>query len=726
MNSYTFGINTSWWWFALTFLITLLFVIYIYRYTIPPVSNKKKILLITLRLISVLLLIFILFEPILSIVSGRKEPPVLAVLLDNSLSIAMDDAKGNRKKIFQNSLNNSGILKMNNEQIDFNIFDLKTRSLENPDIKQLDFKGQKTDISKALESIKNKLDKKNIQTVLIISDGSFNSGNNPVYIADVLGKPIYTIGIGDTTEPKDLSIQSILTNDILYINNPAPININIKTHGYNKGQLKVELYDNGNKIDEQKFTINPDKQDFTAIFEYNPKSEGIHKLTAKLNSFPGEITLKNNSMNNFVEVLKNEYKITLFAGSPSPDVSFIKNILYNETKQEIKTFVQKNTNEFYEGMPTEKEFKNTELFILIGYPINSSNPDIMNKIKLELQKGKSLFFIASRDINYNLLRIIDDYLPFVTTSSKPMEFLVTTSITKGSMLNPILKLSGEDNDIDIWNQLPPVFHTETFVKVKPESEILATMKINNVPLREPLIITRSVSNTKSLVFLGYGLYRWKLLGYASSIAKGNNSNIDVLEKFVINSIRWLSIDLDKRLVNIKTNKTQYTEKENIEIFAQVYDKSYNPIDDAIVNIILKGTNQSKEIILNSLGNGRYSGVVERLPEGGYYYSGDVYSNGIKIGSDNGRFSVGELSIEYNDLTMNSKLLRTLSSRTEGKFYLPSEAGNFMKDLINSKHFRPKTLSYRSEISLFINPYLILIIIISLSYEWFLRKRTGMI
>ncbi|MFH1052024.1 MAG: hypothetical protein V1779_13975 [bacterium] len=726
MNSYTFGINGSWWLFILLMLLSIGFAIYNYRYTIPPISQRKKMILISLRSTGMGLLLFLLFEPLISLVSGKEESPVLAVLLDNSHSAAMTDASGSRKQKYFEAIDASDFLSLTENQLDVNLFDGEIKPFIEFDKRNLNFNGQMTDISLGLKEIMRKADEKNIQAVLLISDGAFNTGTNPIYLADVLGKPIFTIGIGDTVEPRDVSIQSVLTNDIVYVENPVPVNINMKSSGFEEGKITLELFDNGQKIGEQIFNINPEKDEFTAIFEYNPKIEGVRKITAKINSLPNEITIKNNSKTEYIDVLKNKRKITIFASSPSPDVSFVRNALLEEKGTEVRSFVQKNNIDFYEANPTEKDFKETEVFILIGFPGNSTSSAIMQNIKRELDKGKSLFFIASNEINYNNLRIIEDELPFVTTSTKPMEFLVIPDINPNSVSSPLLRVTGNTEDLQYWNQLPPVFKTETFVRVKPESEVIATMKINNVPLKEPLILSRSIANKKSAAFLGYGLYRWKLLGYASDYAKGNKNEPDLFTAFIQNTAKWLSVDIDNKYVNIKTTKKFYTSSEKVQFIGQIYDKSFNPVENAIVSVIIRGSGENKELILNSLGNGRYTGEIEGLTEGAFFFSGNAIVNGSKLGSDNGRFSIGELGLEYRNMTMNIPLLRTLSERTGGKFYLPQNASKFLDDLAKAKNFHPHSITQKSEFTLWNLPWLIAIALLLLSLEWFIRKRAGML
>lgn len=726
MNSYHIDLAGSWWLLLLLLLIAAGFSFFTYRRTVPDLPPGRKALLISLRIIAIFLLLFVLFEPIFTLIRGAFEKPKLAVLLDNSLSMSLKDAKSDRKTDYISVLEKTGFMNLDESQRKIISFDSDIKEYEKFNQDSLSLKGQMTDISKAFKWVNNNLDQENIGAVLLITDGAFNTGNNPIYQADMTGRRVYIVGIGDSTEPKDVSVQSVLTNDVAYIDNPVPVNVNVKVSGYNSGTVKVDLSDNGSQVSEQTFNITPSQQNYSLVFEYDPKIEGVRKLTATVSNMEGELTLKNNSLSEFINVLKNKRKIVIFSGEPNPDLTFLRNVFQSEKGVEVSTFIQKKGAEFFEGQPTKAALHEAELFVLIGFPISSSPSYALDMIKDELAHGKPCLFIASQYLDYTKLRTIEDYLPFVTISSKPQEFVAIGDFRKEALSNSILKISGANTDLDLWNQLPPIFRTETFVRVKPESEVLAGIKVNNTPMKEPLLVTRSFQNQKSVAILGYGLFRWKLLGYAAELAKGRKSTPDLYDILFLNIHRWLSVNQEYKNVVIKTTKKIFNKGERVEFYGQIYDATYSPVDNAYVTVKINNGLKTNEITLNSIGNGRYSGFADGLDEGDYFYSDEAKLNNQSLGRDNGRFNVGDVSIEYLDLKMNVGLLRTIAERTGGKFYLPENSGKFLSDLQSSPDFKPKALTIKKEYSLWNLPWILALAILLLSIEWYLRKRSGLL
>lgn len=725
MSSYSLDISGSWFILVLSVLAGLALAYWSYRRTVPPIPKSKKVFLVTLRTIALAILLFVLFEPVITIISGSEEPPRVAVLFDNSVSAGTDDARGNRSETYMKALENADLGSMDDDESFFFRFAAEPEPLEEYSPDSVDFAGQLTDISAAVRKVTLEADEENIRAVVLVTDGAFNSGNNPVYDAEQLARPVYAIGIGDSTEPKDIAIQSILTNEIAYIDNSVPVNIDVKIHGYEEGEFKITLTDNGKLVSEQKFMIHPEKNIYPAVFEYLPKTEGIHKLVAKVSSLEDEITRKNNIASEFVTVLKNKRNIAVFSGAPSPDLSFIKKELSREKGLEITSYVQKKGSQFYGDAPTEAALNESQIIFLIGFPISSTPVSVIDMIKKQAERGKSIFFVASKNTDYKKLKRLERYLPFNSISSNNKEFLALADVTPSSLSSPLLRITGTEQDMNLWNNLPPVFMTESFVRVKPESNIEAGVKVNNVQLKEPMILSRSFQNQKSVAVMAYGLYRWKLLGYASDIAKGRTETPDIFSEFLSNSLRWLSVTDKRKTVTVKTGKKHYSIDEKIGISAQVYDAAYTPIDNASVSIELRG-NQQRSLILNSIGNGRYTGTVEGLPEGDYAFEGLVRLNDRNYGSDRGRFSVGEIAIEYQNLQMNAPLLRDLAARTGGRFYTPETAGSLLEDIRSHKGFTSRSITTRAESALWNIPWLLALAILCFAAEWFIRKRAGMI
>ncbi|GAB1430325.1 hypothetical protein MASR2M18_11580 [Ignavibacteria bacterium] len=722
MHSYSLGITASWFVIIALICAATAFAVWSYIRTVPPVSLTRRITLATLRTLAVSLLLFALFEPILTLVSDSIDRPEFAVLLDNSQSMTINSGGRSRREEFGTAVKNS--LNDADQPLLTVSFDSDAKSVASPD--SLDFTGSSTDMALPLEWLRNETEDRNIRAALLITDGAFNTGNNPLYAADEFGRPIYVIGIGDSSEPKDITIQSLITNEYGSLDAELPVNVSLKSVGYDGEEVKVILSDNGAKVGEQTVKLRTGQQSYPLMFAYKPTAEGIRKLTASVAPAAGELTSKNNSAAEYVRISKQKRLTALFAGAPSPDVTFLAEAASEDKNTTLQMFVQKQGAEFYGTLPTAQQLAAAELIIFVGFPIASTPQSVLNDIKRELERGKPLLFIASQQTDYAKLKQFDAFMPFSVVSSRSQEYSAFADVKPQALGNVTMKINGTDADREVWNQLPPIFRTETFARMKPEAEMLASVKVNGVELAEPLISMRDFQQSKTLAILGYGLYRWKLLGFAAEQAKGNSAP-DVFSAFFGNALRWLQVDESRKQVRIKTTKKFYGTTEAAEFTAQVYDRALVPADNAEVRVSISGNGLKKrEIMLQALGNGRYSGQLDGLPAGDYSFAGTAAVNKQMYGSDNGRFSVSGAGLEFQNLRMNVELLRALAVRTGGKFYTPETAAQFLKDLKNNASFTPQTITRRSEIPLWSAPWLLGAALFCFALEWFLRKRSGMI
>jgi hypothetical protein len=725
MNSYSLGISGSWLLLIILFITFLIYSIFVYKKTIPSISSYRKSILIFLRTLALTLLLFVLFEPILNKVSGSFVTPKIAILLDNSMSAFLKDEKYDRANEFQKVLKGLDLESLIEGKKNYWIFDEDSKLIKNFKFDSLKRNGQLTNISKAIRLSTQNIENDNIQSILMITDGQFNSGNNPLYDAEKIGKPFYIVGIGDTSQPKDIKIDNLIFNEIAYLENQIPININISNFGFDGQEVSLKLLANGTEIGKQNISLKTNKQNYSLNFDYLSKTEGVLKITAELSTLEGELSTKNNVKSDYVKILKNKRKIAIFSGEPSSDISFLRTNLLKLKGLEVKNYIQTSTNEFLE-LPLEKDLNEVEMLIFVGFPSAQTPQNILQLAMNEIEKGKPYLFIASNTLAYERLKSFTNYLPFEVISSNQREFLVQPNVQTENLSSSLLKITGSENDIRNWNNLPPIFKTETFVKVKPDAQIVMSSKVNNVIIKEPLVISRDVNNKKSIAILGYGIFRWKLLGYASELAKGNRDAIDLYSTFFDNAFRWLSVENKSKQFLIKTTKSEYTSNENIEFVAQVYDANYNSIDNAEVKVEIKGSNEKREVTLNSIGNGRYTVIVKGLSNGDFTFNGVASQIGRKIGDDNGRFNIGEINLEYQNVVMNYQLLKNISDRTGGKFYFPNEVNNFINDLSKQKSFEQRPVTLKEDIAIWNLTLLLVIAIFAFSMEWLIRKLSGLI
>ena len=699
--------------FFAALLVLGAYTIYVYRYTIPAVSRSKKIFLVTLRTLALLLLLFVIFEPILTLTKKIVLEPVNLIFVDNSRSMQIKDGT-HREESIENFLKeaNSNDLFSNSKLYSFG-------NAVNPvsvdSLAKINFSEGSTNFSKIFNDVKK--DKSNVSSVIIISDGVITDGTNPLYTAEKLNIPVFTVGVGDTTRHKDIELKNVLYNEYIYAQTPTTIQGTILNNGFGNQNANVSFYENDLLVEQKTIQLSSDGVQ-NINFIYTPKTGGEKKLTMEISNLKGEFTAANNKKIFYINVLSNKINVLLVSGAPSPDLSFIKNTLTEDKNLSVNSITQIAQNNFLEKNNRKELIDSSQIIFLIGFPTNQSPNELIDEVSDAIKNKSRPFFITlSGNTDFSKLKQIQSELPFVTTNQTSGFTEVQPNISASETDNPLIQNNAQ-NPIEAWNNLPPVYQPRANYKAKPEDEIISTVKINNVPINTPLIVSRILGSKRSIAVLAQDIWKWKL--------QTADDNLNLFDNFILNSVKWLNTSSKQKQVTIKTSKKNYSSGENIDFTGQVYDETFNPVSDAEVKLKVNGEKENYDLTLSAVGNGLYEGSLRINKSGNYTYSGEAVQNGKILGTDAGKFNMGEVDIEMINPQMNYSFLNSLANETGGKFFNTSNYSQLFSVINNLNKKASKEKMIVSEIKLWSNEWLMAIAILLFALEWFFRKRAGML
>lgn len=699
-------------------LLAILISLASYRVTVPPISRRLRVTLTILRTAGLFLLFLLIGEPLLSFIDRTQEPPGVAVLLDNSKSMTIKDKTGDRKNKVLQTLRSDGIQALASISApSYILFDSHSRVLQSFAADSLTFAGDATDLAAALRTVQTLAGTRNIRSIVLLSDGNSNLGSSPLFEAEELDIPLFTIGIGDSTEQRDLLIRRVVTNSVTYVGNRVPVHVTLKSSGYGARRIEIAVRDAERIHDHQFLELQEGTHEYPMTLFVTPSQEGMQKFTVQVSKLPEELTDRNNSSSFFMKVLKSKMKVLLIAGAPNPDVSFLRRAFESDKNIEVTTRVERLGGQFYEGPLTPAVLQGADCFVLIGYPGSASPADVVRQVENAASQGKGVLFVPGRTIDGSKLRMFESVLPFTLQSFSREEEQVFFHIPGARRNNTIVKQGGTAGTSARWEKLPPLFKLQASIKPKPESEIIALTRIQNIVTNEPLLLSRNVNRRKSLALLGYGLWRWKVSA---------ESDERFFEEFLGNAVRWLTTREDDRLVRVAPTKEVFSDQDPLEFTSQVYDDSFHGIDNAQVSVSISRGPERYTFILSPLGSGQYEGSFETLPEGDYTFQATVTAGGEKVGEDRGSFSIGGLNIEFQDTRLNKSLLEQLAARSGGAYYDPDDLRNLPRTIQSLPSFQPREVVRSTDVELWNAQWSLAILIAFFACEWYLRKRNGML
>jgi hypothetical protein len=697
---------------VIALLLIALYSFYVYRFTIPQIQPFKKAILVTLRVLALLVLCLIIFEPILNLSKKLTLEPSNLVFIDKSRSITIDDGTERTSKVKKILDDFSAYTSESN--LNFSAFGNSVTDVSADSLDEIKFTDGSTNLQEIFNQVKRS--DKNIASITLITDGVITSGSNPYYDAINLGIPVFTIGIGDTTQRKDVELKKVLHNDFIYTETPACIIATIHHKGFAGETVTASLYEDNKFISKQTFNLS-DAGIQNISFDYHANTSGEKKLSIVLSNLEDEFTTANNKQVFYVNILSNKIKVMLLASSPSADVTFIKNSLARDENIEINSIVQLSRDKFLDKL-NYQILDSADVLFLIGFPSDATPDELLNRVIAKIKEYKIPFFLTlSAGVSINKLAKLGTELPFTFSQNFAGFREVQPNILPEQISNPILQQS-EKNLLDAWNNLPPVLQPSLIFSSRIESKTLAQIKFNNNIVNSPLILSNNFNGKRSIAVLAKDIWKWKL----QVAPKG----LDLFDSFIVNSLRWLRASEDQKPVKIKTSKKIFSQGEKVEFIGEVFDESLNPISDAGIKIKISSNENKYETDMQNVGPGLYEGSININETGDYSFSAEAITDSRILGKDNGSFNIGGIDVEMINPVMNYPLLNLLANETGGEYYFPDDYSQLLNRLKELKINSSKEKIVTSEINLWSDTWMLMIAILLFSLEWFIRKRNGML
>jgi hypothetical protein len=662
-------------------------------------ENKKWLptVLGILRFLTVLGILYLLLTPLIKHFITEEQKPLIVIAEDTSESISLATDQSTLDQLESDITSLKSKLSEKYELIDFKFSDRisfsETDTLDN----------QSSNLALPLEFIADNYEDQNLGAVVLISDGIYNEGKNPLYTDAKLQTPLYTVALGDTTIRRDLLIKNVLHNRIVYLNDKFIIETDVQAYNAvgSKSNISISKVTNGKtvKLDSKSFTIDKNNYFKSFSFELTADQVGNTKYVISLANVGNEVTLANNSRNIYVDVLDARQKILLLADSPHPDIKAIKSI------------ISSNKNYTIDVKMANDPMSNLNAYdIVILHNLPSQRYDISKYLSDIKRLRKPSFYIVGGETSTSLLNSAQNVLTINGSNTSLNEITpIIDSRFNLFTLSDLLK-----NKISQFVPLKAPFGE---YKTAPTSKVLLYQKIGNVETQYPLLAYSDIENHKQAVLTGEGIWRWRITEFTDFPEQ------PFTKETILKTLQYISQKEDKRQFRAFTNKIAYKENENILFDAQLYNANYEAINTP--EAYLKISNSTGETFdyTFSKNNNSYFIDAGRLPEDNYTYTASTNYNGNNITAA-GKFSVQSIVKEQYDLTAKHDLLFSLTEKFGGEVIYPSNVSKLGDILSNNESIKPILFQKAETKPLLDYHWLIAILIFLLAIEWFLRRFYG--
>lgn len=684
------------WIYLILLLLALVAAILLYRKDKKLEEFKTTTIwfLAFLRFISLFTLLLLLSAPLVKYFSKQIQEPIFLVAVDNSSSMLMSKDSSylsNQLKAELEQLKN----KLNDDfQIEQVIFD-DGISVGN----ELDFEGKITSYSKVFDDLKASYSNRNVAAMLFVSDGIYNQGMNPLY-KQQLDFPIYALAMGDTNVRKDASVDRIINNELAFLGNsfPVEIDINLNKLKEERGVLKIFK---GEKLLYTKELVASEDIDIQTISALLEAEEiGLARYRVELSTFKGESFLENNSRDFFVDILDGRQRILILANSPHPDIGALKSALNSKKNYEVNSSLLSDFKE---------DIKSYNLVVFHHLPhVDKSNEFL--KLFEQLQEEKiSSFFICGPSQNWTELNQLDLGIQFSQSKSGVNQVF---PIPNESF--PLFDL--EKEYLNRIERFPPASSPLIKVDFQKQSNTLFQQKIGAVETQMPLLTFLENEGHKIGFLFASNIWKWKLSDF------NENKDQKAFQSIFLKASQYLALKTDKSYFRLN-HADSFLENERISFDAQFYNESYELNNDAEVLINLSDEDGKQYSYTFSKNLDAYYLTIPTLATGNYSYQAEISFAGKRY-TEKGQFSIRKIQFEQNDIRANHNLLFQMAEQSGGQL-IYKENLQELKSILEARDDLSSIAYQKEEMEEIINlSWILYLLLATLGLEWFIRKRAG--
>lgn len=277
-----------------------------------PFHEEQYCFLFIFRFLSVTLIAGLLLGPFFRQTKRSIQQPIVVLLHDNSVSIAAHDSAASFSENYEERINT--LEKGISERIELTHFVFGKQLIPN---RKPDFTDERTDISEALRLLPKLFYRQNVGAVVLITDGIYNSGVDPLLMAAGFPFPVYTVGMGDTTSYPDLAITDVRYNRVVWANSDFPVEVSLLARDAEGSNIEVSLWMDGKAIGQKSVAAGSASSESTVSFIVKDAAQGQRRFEIRLSGLDNERIISNNKREFFVEVMGQKAAYLVAGCSPS-------------------------------------------------------------------------------------------------------------------------------------------------------------------------------------------------------------------------------------------------------------------------------------------------------------------------------------------------------------------------------------------------------------------------
>jgi len=680
------------------------------------------------------LLLVLLWQPAITVAELKPQQNVIAVLVDDSRSMAISEDGSTRQAQAVKALQD-GLLSELEKKYQTRLYRLDSHPTHISSLNELHASSPATRIGDSLKQLAAETTDLPIGAIVLLSDGADNSGGIDLDTISALRNrriPVHTIGFGLERLPHDVEINEVAIAARALADSRLAARVSFHQSGYAGMKSTLTVRDGAKVLASREITFTGEGRIQTETIPFNAGSAGAKALEFSIDPLPGEQNRSNNAVTRLVNVVSDKRRVLYVEGEPRWEYKFIRRAEDDDRIVQLASMLRTTENKIYrqgindpkelaEGFPARAE----DLFSYQALIIGSVEAGYFTATQLDLirqfvdRRGGGLLLLGGR---FGLAdggwggSSIADVLPVVLPDRKNTFHRdpATVELSPAGSDSLITRLVDDPaRNVERWKKLPFLMDYQEPGAPKPGAAVLASM--NSRGRKMDLLITENYGRGRTAVLATSGTWRWQM-----SQALGDPTH----DMFWRQLLRWLVADTPGNVV-ASVPSQMLLDDGHILVSADVRDKQYQPAADARVEAHILGPGGISAMIPmtpvpDTPGIFRADWTAEK--PGSYVTEVTAGRGSDELGRDVLTFQRIDGVAENFHTEQNRDLLEKLSSATGGRYWRPQGLSKLTSEIPLSE----AGITIRETRELWNMPAVFLLIVVLRFSEWLLRRKWGVV
>ena len=714
---------------------------------VPLIRGWRAWVIWVLQVMLVAVLLVLLWQPAITVAELKPQQNIIAVLVDDSRSMAISEGGVTRQAQAVKALEN-GVLASLNRSFQTRLYRVDAVAARIDRLTDLEPRAPSTRIGDSLRQLSEETSDLPIGAIVLLSDGADNAGGiDPEAISALRARhiPVHTVGFGLERAEHDVELDDAVVAPRALADSRLAARITLHQRGYAGAGVSLTVRDvstnQAKVLASRTIRLGSDGNLQTETLLFNIGSAGARTLQIAAAPLPGEQNLANNILTRVVNVGSSPRRILYVEGEPRWEYKFIRQAEEDDRMVQIVSMDRTSQNKIYrQGIADPKELADgfpsrpEELFVYQGLIIGSVEAGYFTPGQQELirefvdRRGGGLLLLGGQfalaDGGWkasSLTDLLPTTLPteagtFHREADPKNGITHTTAELAPAGVDSIITRLVDDPAANAarWKTLPYLMDYQDPGTATPGAAVLANM-ITPEGRTLPLLTTESFGRGRTAIMATGGSWRWQM-----SSPLGDTAH----DLFWQQLLRWLVSDTPGH-VAASVPAQMLLDNGTVMLSAEVRDPQYNPAPDARVEAHILGPSGVSALVEMTPvpdNPGRFEGTWSAPRAGAYLTEVTAERAGQELGRDVLSFQRMDGVAESFHTEQNRDLLERLATQTGGQYWKPSDLGR----LANRIPFSEAGVTMRETKDLWDLPLVLLVLLLLRFSEWWLRRKWGIV